>query len=100
MISRLAGFWRGDAGEPISAAAVDASFRAVRYSSESSSQIRRSSDMRSETLVLGGGTRALLAATIPSIGADNPPPVQHTKANYELASRWTASKVGKLVFDL
>jgi dipeptidyl-peptidase 4 len=56
--------------------------------------------MRSETLVLGGGLLALLAATIPSIGADNPPPVKHTKANYELASRWTASKVGKLVFDL
>jgi hypothetical protein len=28
--------------------------------------------------------------------ADNPPV---TKANYELAAKWTAAKVGKLVFD-
>jgi dipeptidyl-peptidase 4 len=56
--------------------------------------------MRSETLVLGGGLLALVAIAIPSIGADNPPPAPQAKANYELASRWTSAKVGKLVFDL
>jgi dipeptidyl-peptidase-4 len=49
------------------------------------------------------GVLALLAATIPGIGADNPPaagaPAKAAKANYELASRWTPAKVGKLVFD-
>jgi dipeptidyl aminopeptidase/acylaminoacyl peptidase len=56
--------------------------------------------MRRETFVLGGGLLALIAIAIPSIGADTPPPVKHTKANYELASQWTSAKVGKLVFDL
>jgi dipeptidyl-peptidase 4 len=56
--------------------------------------------MRSETLVLGGGLLALLAVTIPSIGADATPAVKHNKANYELASQWMPAKVGKLVFDL
>ena len=56
--------------------------------------------MRTETLVLGGGLLALLAVSIPSIGADATPAVKHTNANYELASQWTSQKVGKLVFDL
>jgi dipeptidyl-peptidase 4 len=56
--------------------------------------------MKRETLVLGGGLLALAAIAIPSIGADNPPPVKHTKPNYELASQWTSAKAGKLVFDL
>ena len=49
------------------------------------------------------GLLALLAVSIPSIGADAVPaaaPAKATKANYELASRWTPAKVGKLVFDL
>src|SRR5215468_10477618 len=55
--------------------------------------------MRSETLVLGGGLLALLAIAIPGIGADSAPAVRQSTANYELASRWTSQKVGKLVFD-
>src|SRR3954453_15241461 len=40
----------------------------------------------------------LIAVSIPGSGADAPP--LRAKANYELASRWTGAKVGKLVFDL
>jgi dipeptidyl aminopeptidase/acylaminoacyl peptidase len=50
------------------------------------------------------GLAALVAVSIPGIGADNPPaPVVNRsarKANYELASKWTSAKIGKLVFDL
>src|SRR5262245_28496434 len=44
----------------------------------------------------------LIAASIPGSGADGVPAAQpaKVKANYELASRWTPAKVGKLVFDL
>src|ERR1051325_10975961 len=56
--------------------------------------------MRSEKLVLAGGLVALLAATIPGVGAEGAPPVRHAKANYELAAQWTPGKIGKLVFDL
>ncbi len=50
--------------------------------------------------LVSGGLLAMLAASIPSRGADAPAaaPVP-AKANYELASRWTSAKVGKLVFD-
>jgi hypothetical protein len=43
---------------------------------------------------------AILAITIPGIGADATPAVKHNRANYELASQWMPAKVGKLVFDL
>jgi dipeptidyl-peptidase 4 len=49
------------------------------------------------------GLLALLAVSIPGIGADAVPataPAKVTRANYELAARWTPAKVGKLVFDL
>src|SRR5262245_54560217 len=44
----------------------------------------------------------LIAASIPRSGADGVPAAAPAKvrANYELASRWTPTKVGKLVFDL
>src|SRR5215831_5781314 len=44
----------------------------------------------------------LIAASIPGSGADGVPAAAPAKvrANYELASRWTPAKVGKLVFDL
>jgi dipeptidyl-peptidase 4 len=54
--------------------------------------------------VVAAGLLVLLAATLPGIGADNAPastnPATAAKANYELASQWTATKVGKLVFDV
>ncbi len=54
-------------------------------------------------VAVSGGLLALLAATLPGVGADNAPapagPVKVSKANYELAARWTPAKVGKLVFD-
>ncbi|MGO9255834.1 MAG: DPP IV N-terminal domain-containing protein [Bryobacteraceae bacterium] len=62
--------------------------------------------------VVAAGLLVLLAATLPGLppgpAADNAPastnPVPGApsgpKANYELASRWTPTKVGKLVFDL
>src|SRR5947209_9683088 len=50
---------------------------------------------------VSGGFIALLAASLPGIGADNAPaPPAKVKANYELAAQWTPQKVGKLVFDL
>ena len=51
--------------------------------------------------LVSGGLLAMLAASIPGNGADVPAaaaPVR-ARANYELASRWTSAKVGKLVFD-
>jgi dipeptidyl aminopeptidase/acylaminoacyl peptidase len=41
---------------------------------------------------------ALLAASIPALAADAAP-AKPAKANYELASQWTAAKIGKLIFD-
>ncbi|HEY2019315.1 MAG TPA: DPP IV N-terminal domain-containing protein, partial [Bryobacteraceae bacterium] len=51
---------------------------------------------------VSGGLLALLAVTLPGIGADNTPvgPVKFAKANYELAAQWTAAKTGKLIFDV
>ena len=46
------------------------------------------------------GLLALLAIGIPGIGADAVPAAKPSRANYELASRWTPAKVGKLVFDV
>jgi dipeptidyl-peptidase 4 len=47
---------------------------------------------------------ALLTAALPALCGDNvtasPAPVPVKKANYELASHWTASKVGKMIFDV
>jgi hypothetical protein len=40
----------------------------------------------------------LVLITVSTRGADLP--AAKIKANYELASRWTPAKVGKLVFDL
>jgi len=49
-------------------------------------------------------TLALLAAAFPAVAGDTATPAttqaKPVKANYELAARWTATKVGKLVFDL
>lgn len=42
---------------------------------------------------------ALLAAAAPALAADAAPATKQTKANYELAAQWTATKVGKLIFD-
>ena len=43
----------------------------------------------------------LLAAALGAAQTTAPTatPAKSTKANYELAARWTATKVGKLVFD-
>src|SRR5678815_5689725 len=51
--------------------------------------------------IIATGLLALVAATIPGIGADNSPApmTRLTKPNYELASQWTSAKVGKLIFD-
>src|ERR1017187_7428726 len=52
---------------------------------------------------VSGGLLVLFAVTLPGIGADNAPVAtglaKAAKANYELAARWTPTKVGKLVFD-
>jgi dipeptidyl-peptidase-4 len=42
-----------------------------------------------------------LLAALPAIAGETstPTPAKPVKANYELASRWTATKVGKLIFD-
>jgi dipeptidyl aminopeptidase/acylaminoacyl peptidase len=53
--------------------------------------------------VVSGGLAILLAASLPGAGSDEPAsnlPSKPTKANYELAARWTSSKVAKLVFDM
>ena len=45
----------------------------------------------------------LLALSFPGAGSDGSPsalPTKPTKANYELAARWTSSKVAHLVFDM
>jgi dipeptidyl-peptidase 4 len=47
-------------------------------------------------MAVSGGLLALLAVSIPGIGADA---AKANRANYELASRWTPAKIGKLVFD-
>src|SRR5579862_3069628 len=53
--------------------------------------------------IVAGGLAVLLAASFPGAGSDEPAsnlPSKPTKANYELAARWTSSKVAKLVFDM
>src|ERR1035438_6049922 len=53
--------------------------------------------------VVAGGLAILFAAAFPGAGSDEPAsnlPSKPTKANYELAARWTSSKVAKLVFDM
>jgi dipeptidyl-peptidase 4 len=57
----------------------------------------------SRVALVSGGLLVLLAVSFPGAGSDNPSstlPAKPTKANYELAARWTASKVGKMVFDM
>ena len=48
-----------------------------------------------------GSLLALVATTIPGVGADAVPaaPAKPVKANYELAARWTPAKTGKMIFD-
>ena len=48
--------------------------------------------------IAAGSLLALLATSIPGVGADALPP-KSVKANYELAARWTPAKVGKIIFD-
>ena len=48
--------------------------------------------------IAAGSLLALIATSIPGIGADAVP-AKPAKANYELAAQWTPAKVGKLVFD-
>ena len=53
--------------------------------------------------VVSTGLVVLLALSFPGAGADDSPstlPSKPTKANYELAARWTSSKVARLVFDM
>jgi dipeptidyl-peptidase 4 len=53
--------------------------------------------------MVSGGLAILFAVSFPGAGSDQPAsnlPSQPTKANYELAARWTSSKVAKLVFDM
>jgi dipeptidyl-peptidase 4 len=53
--------------------------------------------------VVSTGLVVLLALAFPGSGSDGSPsslPVKPTKANYELAARWTSSKVARLVFDM
>ena len=53
--------------------------------------------------VVSGGLAILLAASFPGAGSDQPASnisSKPMKANYELAARWTSSKVAKLVFDM
>src|SRR5579863_9120409 len=53
--------------------------------------------------IVSGGLVLLFAASFPGAGSDQPAsnlPSTPTKANYELAARWTSSKVAKLVFDM
>ena len=54
-------------------------------------------------VVISTGLVVLLALSFPGVGADGEPSTlstKPTKANYELASRWTSSKVARLVFDM
>jgi len=48
--------------------------------------------------IAAGSLLALVATSIPGVGADALPP-KPVKANYELAARWTPAKVGKIIFD-
>lgn len=42
----------------------------------------------------------VIATSLPSVGfAQDKPDPRVTKANYELAARWTSAKVGKMLFD-
>jgi dipeptidyl-peptidase 4 len=52
--------------------------------------------------LIASSVLVLIAASMPGSGADGVPAAApaKVKANYELASRWTPAKVGKLVFDL
>ena len=53
--------------------------------------------------VVAGGLAILFAAAFPGAGSDEPTSnlaTKPVKANYELAARWTSSKVAKLVFDM
>jgi dipeptidyl-peptidase-4 len=53
--------------------------------------------------VVSGGLAILLGASFPGAGSDQPAsnlPANPSKANYELAARWTSSKVAKLIFDM
>jgi len=53
--------------------------------------------------IISAGLVTLLALAFPGVGADDSPstlPAKPTKANYELAARWTSSKVARLVFDM
>jgi hypothetical protein len=53
--------------------------------------------------VVSGGLAILFAASFPGAGSDQPAsniPSKPVKANYELAARWTSSRVAKLVFDM
>jgi dipeptidyl aminopeptidase/acylaminoacyl peptidase len=64
-------------------------------------QFRRLSWAR--VAIVSAGFAILLAGSIPGAGSDEPAsniPSKPTKANYELAARWTSSKVAKLVFDI
>src|SRR6516162_5624818 len=48
--------------------------------------------------IAAGSLLALIATSIPGIGADAVP-AKPARANYELAARWTPAKVGKIIFD-
>ena len=48
--------------------------------------------------IAAGSLLALIATSIPGIGADAVP-AKPARANYELAARWTTAKVGKMIFD-
>ena len=59
--------------------------------------------MWTRVALISGGLTILLAASFPGAGSDEPAsniPSKPMKANYELAARWTSSKVAKLVFDM
>ena len=48
-------------------------------------------------------TLAVCVLTLPLVAGDTavaPAATLKAKANYELAARWTAAKVGKMVFDM
>ena len=48
--------------------------------------------------IAAGSLLALIATSIPGVGADAVP-AKPVKANYELAARWTPAKAGKIIFD-
>jgi dipeptidyl-peptidase 4 len=47
--------------------------------------------------VIGAAADDTVNASSPTVSS--PAPIKHSKANYELAARWTAVKTGKMVFD-